>query len=136
MSGNITLTNSRISDNIARGIGGGSGGGLCADGNVTLINSTVSGNSTGGGISGGGGGLRVYGNVTLINSTVSGNITESFLDYDRTYYATLGAVTGCAVGAGIGWVLGSTKTTIPINYDRRQYLLHYNDMKKYVYENR
>jgi len=92
-SGNVTLSGSTVSDNKARGEGGGgiflgggklmlrhttvqdnfvpsAGGGICGTGTVTLTDSTVSGNTcgtSGGGIAGG--------TVNLTGSTVSGNNT-------------------------------------------------------------
>jgi len=87
-SGNLTLTNSTVSENSAA-----SGGGIINGGMLTLINSTVSGNLgyVGGGISSGGtmtllqstvssndaalggGGILNYGRMTMTNCTVSRN---------------------------------------------------------------
>ena len=92
--GTLTLTNSRVSGNVATLWGGGiynrygatltldgstvtgntageNGGGLTNDGTLTVINSTVSGNN--GGRGGGGIYNSVFGALTLSGSVVSGN---------------------------------------------------------------
>ena len=93
--GTLTLTNSTVSGNTTRRLGGGifSSGIATRGGMLTLTNSTVSGNTArhGGGIhnhrtltlknstvsgntaGGGGGGISNAGTLTLTNSTVSGN---------------------------------------------------------------
>ena len=96
-SGTLTLTNSTVSDNIARdpfgGNGGGifnrsatlaltnstfsgntatlQGGGIFSNGTLTITNSTFSGNSASSG-----GGIASFGTAKLTNSTVSGNSAE------------------------------------------------------------
>jgi filamentous hemagglutinin family protein len=69
-TGNVTLTNSTVSDNTANS----AGGGILAVSTVTLTNSTVSGNTAGVD----GGGIWTFGTVTLTNSTVSGNTAGQF----------------------------------------------------------
>jgi len=68
-SGNLTLTNSTVSENSAA-----SGGGIANGGTLTLINSMVSGNRGERPTFNGGGGIINGGMLTLINSTVSGNL--------------------------------------------------------------
>jgi uncharacterized repeat protein (TIGR01451 family)/CSLREA domain-containing protein len=65
--GQITITNSTISNNNSTN----EGGGICAPDTVTISNSTISGNS----ISryGGGGGISSHGSLAISNSTISGN---------------------------------------------------------------
>ena len=67
--GDITLTNSTVSENTANF----NGGGIFSRGSVSLTNSTVSGNTA----SSGGGGIYGSGDVSLTNSTVSGNTAGS-----------------------------------------------------------
>ena len=69
--GTLTLTNTTVSDNVARGPFGGNGGGILnqLDARLTLTNSTVSGNTA----TLQGGGVFSNGTLTSINSTVSGN---------------------------------------------------------------
>jgi hypothetical protein len=74
--GNLTLTNSTVSDNSVDGEYHDGGGGIRVLGDLTLTNSTVSNNFAidGYGRGGIGGGIDHWGgNLTLINSTVSGN---------------------------------------------------------------
>jgi CSLREA domain-containing protein len=70
--GTITLTNSIVSGNSARG-GGGIFNTSATGGTITLSNSTVSGNSA----TGDGGGIFNGSRLTLNNSTVSGNTSSS-----------------------------------------------------------
>ena len=74
--GNLTITDSLVSDNIANRCGstGGNAGGIYSDGMLTLINSTVSGNKSAG-LSVGGGIWNNGGTLTITNSTVSNNST-------------------------------------------------------------
>jgi predicted outer membrane repeat protein len=66
--GTLTLINSTVSGNTA-----GHGGGIWSKGTLTLTDSTVSGNTATGTYSQGGGGIWHEGTLTLTNSTVSGN---------------------------------------------------------------
>jgi len=63
--GDVTVTNSTISENFAEG----GGGGIWSSANVTMISSTISGNSQ----SGDGGGVSARGAVIVTSSTISGN---------------------------------------------------------------
>lgn len=93
--GNLTVTNSAISNNFATF----HGGGIINGGNLTVTNSTFSGNYSAGGNGGGignwiyltvknstftsnytgtdGGGIWSQGNATIANSTFSGNIADN-----------------------------------------------------------
>jgi len=66
--GTLTLINSTVSGNTA-----GYGGGIWSKGTLALTDSTVSGNTATGTDSQGGGGIWHQGTLTLTNSTVSGN---------------------------------------------------------------
>ena len=66
--GTLTLINSTVSGNTA-----GHGGGIWSKGTLTLTDSTVSENTATGTYSQGGGGIWHEGTLTLTNSTVSGN---------------------------------------------------------------
>ena len=69
-SGTLTLTNSTVSDNIARDPFGGNGGGIFnGSAPLALTNSTVSGNTA----TLQGGGIFSNGTLTITNSTISGN---------------------------------------------------------------
>ena len=68
--GDVTLTESSVTDNHTRG----SGGGVEATGNVTITDSTISGNST---AVGRGGGVSSGGNFTLTRSTLADNQSAS-----------------------------------------------------------
>jgi hypothetical protein len=72
--GTLTVTNSTVSGNNARGMPG-RGGGIFNFGTLTVTNSTVTGNSVSG-VFGAGfdGGIENQGNAAVNNSTVSGNI--------------------------------------------------------------
>ena len=71
--GDVSLTNSTISANLASGSSNG-GGGLFAGGAVSLINSTVSENIA---LFGRGGGVFTrFGPLSLLNSTISGNASS------------------------------------------------------------
>ncbi len=67
-NGTLTLTDSTVSGNTARGSYAYGGGVTNYEGTLTLVNSTVSGNTAGDG-----GGIWNRGTLTLVNSTVSGN---------------------------------------------------------------
>lgn len=70
-SGTLTINNSTIRNNRARG----DGGGIDSRGNVNITNSTISGNIS----EASGGGVNVYlngGGISLVGSTVSGNTAE------------------------------------------------------------
>jgi CSLREA domain-containing protein len=78
--GRVTVTNTTISDNLARrlpGIAAGDGGGIAVlDGAaITIVNSTISGNSAEGS---GGGIFSSKSSVTVANSTFSGNSAKGF----------------------------------------------------------
>jgi hypothetical protein len=68
--GTLTLTNSTISGNSARGFSGSDGGGVWNSGTVTMTSSTITGNSI---HYSSGGGVWNSGTFTLTNSTISGN---------------------------------------------------------------
>src|SRR5262249_7319008 len=70
-SGSVVVTDSTISDNVARGVGG---GGIFAY-SMLVNNSTISGNSASGTDSRGGGIWAPYfgGFTTLVNSAINGN---------------------------------------------------------------
>ncbi len=87
--GTLTLTNSTVSGNDAKGGSGAGAGGIYNLGTLTLTNSTVSGNSSSRGCCGG-----IYGGaVTLVNSTVSGN-TGDGIGPGRTLTLTNSTVSG------------------------------------------
>lgn len=69
LAGDITITNSTISNNTAVGTQDGFGGGIYNEGNLTISNSTLLGNKA----FIGGGGIYNNGSLTLTNSTISGN---------------------------------------------------------------
>ena len=100
-SGDVTLTNSIVSNNSA----GARGGGIDASGSVMLTNSTVSDN-TGDLVGGGsGGGVNALGDVTLNSSTISGNAASDGGGFYARGNVTLtnSTVTGnMAVGRGGG----------------------------------
>jgi hypothetical protein len=86
--GNLTLTNSTVSDNSASQ----GGGGIYNSGSLTLTNSTVSDNS-----SEYGGGIYNSGSLTLTNSTVSDNSSEyggGIFTYQRSLTLTNSTVSG------------------------------------------
>jgi hypothetical protein len=71
--GTLTVTNSTVSGNAARGMPG-KGGGILNLGTLTVTNSTVTGNSVSGAFGAGwGGGIENQGTAAVNNSTVSGN---------------------------------------------------------------
>ena len=71
--GTLTVTNSTVSGNTARGMPG-KGGGIFNVGTLTVTNSTVTGNSVSGAFGAGfGGGIENQGTAAVNNSTVSGN---------------------------------------------------------------
>ena len=71
--GTLTVTNSTVSGNTARGMPG-KGGGIFNGGTLTVTNSTVTGNSVSGAFGAGfGGGIENQGTAAVNNSTVSGN---------------------------------------------------------------
>ena len=73
-SGTLTLTNSAVSDNIARDPFGGNGGGIFnRSATLALTNSTVSGNTA----TLQGGGIFSNGTLTITNSTISNNTAGS-----------------------------------------------------------
>jgi Domain of unknown function (DUF4347)/Calx-beta domain/FG-GAP-like repeat/Bacterial Ig domain len=71
-AGNLTISDSRITNNIANGTST-DGGGIYNTGTLALINSTVSNNRSGDD----GGGIRNDGTLTINNSTVSNNVALS-----------------------------------------------------------
>jgi HYR domain/Secretion system C-terminal sorting domain len=73
-SGQLTLNNCTISNNVTGSAG--NGGGICNNGTLTVTNSTISGNTT----SGDGGGILNNGQnatLTVTNSTISGNTSTA-----------------------------------------------------------
>ena len=71
--GTLTVTNSTVSGNSARGMPG-RGGGIFNLGTLTVTNSTVTGNIVGGAFGlGYGGGIENQGTAAVNNSTVTGN---------------------------------------------------------------
>ncbi len=70
-SNDMTITNSRINDNVVD-LGAGSGGGIFTQtaGNATIINTTIDGNIA---ALGGGGGIYSVNGLSLLNSTISNN---------------------------------------------------------------
>jgi hypothetical protein len=71
--GTLTVTNSTVSGNSARGMPG-RGGGIFNFGTLTVTNSTVTGNIVGGAFGlGYGGGIENQGTAAVNNSTVTGN---------------------------------------------------------------
>ena len=120
--GNVTITDSTISDNSATG--GASHGGVLfsAGGSVTITYSTISDNTATGGGSGGGALFNAGGNVTIEASTFNGNtaqesggaifnsggtltVTQSTF-YDNT--STLAVGGAIAQNAGTTSITGST----------------------------
>jgi hypothetical protein len=74
--GTLTVTNSTVSGNTARGMPG-KGGGIFNGGTLTVTNSTVTGNSVSGAFGAGvGGGIENQGTAEVNNSTVTGNTSS------------------------------------------------------------
>jgi hypothetical protein len=106
--GTLTVADSAITGNVARGSisgsPGGAGGGIASTGTLTLVRSTVSGNAAQaaipilGGEAGIGGGIASTGTLTILNSTVS----------DNDAFATL------MFGVGVGGGVASTGGTASI----------------------
>ena len=78
-SGQLTVTNTTLSDNRASGLGYGSGGGagLWNSGTGLVVNCTISSNTL---RSGAGGGLRNEGDITLLSCTLAGNRAGEYAD--------------------------------------------------------
>jgi hypothetical protein len=72
--GGLTLSESSVSNSVAQGLNGGSGGGIFVDvgGTLTVTNSTISGNGACC-VSAYGGGIYSAGTLEVSNSTISGN---------------------------------------------------------------
>ncbi len=74
--GNLTLSNSTISNNIANGESVASGGGLyiAANSQATISDSRIINNSAASTYGTFGGGIAVYGQATILNTTIAGNV--------------------------------------------------------------
>ena len=74
-AGNLTITNSKLSDNSVAGSAGSfnAGGGIYNTGTLNIVSSTISNNSTSGGCHSDGGGVFNSGSLTITSSTVSSN---------------------------------------------------------------
>jgi hypothetical protein len=80
-SGTLTLNNSTVTQNQAKGVASSGGGGIYNSGILTINNSTISGNRSWASRYrplGGGGILNVGGILTIKNSTISGNNAHGF----------------------------------------------------------
>src|SRR5438477_12199327 len=78
--GPTTLLNTKVSGNEAVSSSNSAGGGILAIGNVSLTNSTVSNNrattdgeGSGSTVRASGGGVQAFGNLTVTKSVISGN---------------------------------------------------------------
>ena len=102
--GDVTITNSTLSDNTATGEPASQGGAIHqSSGNVTVTNSTISGNRAIGDISQGGGIREFSGNVTLVYATV---VQNSATEGDNIREAS-----GVLTAFGSVVALGSTNCT-------------------------
>jgi hypothetical protein len=72
-SGNATLANVTMNNNVASGLAG-NGGGIENDGTLTLLDSTITGNTS---AKGSGGGIYNTGTVTATLTTISGNLAAT-----------------------------------------------------------
>jgi len=101
--GSVVLTDSVVSNSSSIGKYA-SGGGIFSSGNVTLTNSTVSGNlADSSKYDGVGAGVYAGGSVTIVNSTISGNTARSngSYSYEGTYYYGAGIGGGVAAAGAI-----------------------------------
>jgi predicted outer membrane repeat protein len=92
--GNVTVTDSTLSNNVSGG--GGDGGGVCAHGNLTAINSTVTRNTA----TGQGGGLDTNGDLTLVYATVVQNTAPTGANLGFLTFAAFGSAVALPQGGG------------------------------------
>ncbi len=113
--GDVTITNSTLSDNTATGEPASQGGAIHqSSGNVTVTNSTISGNRAIGETSQGGGIREFSGNVTLVYATVVQN-SASEGDNIREASGVLTAF-GSVVALGSTNCTGGTTTSNGFNF--------------------
>ncbi len=76
--GNLTLSDSTISDNWVSGEGGASGGGLfiATESQATISNSRIIDNSAASAYGTFGGGIAVYGQATIVDTIITGNVNR------------------------------------------------------------